>query len=310
MTDKIEAAADSIRSMRVRGAGNIARVAASALSEFSLEYEGGSLDLFRKDLEAARQTLLDSRPTAVSLWSGLQACMKGIASANALDEARAIVSTNARAFVERSNEAVKLIAEYGANEIQDGDVILTHCNSSAALRPIVEAHRQGKGIRVFATESRPWRQGILTVNELALNGIDVTLIIDSTVRTVMSKVDRVFVGADTISSDGHLINKIGTSQVASMANEFGVKFNVCSETYKFSPKTLFGEPVAIEERDDREVVGQGEVSKDVKIFNPVFDVTPPKYISSIITELGVIHPSAVYGVMVSQFGEGLYGLRG
>ena len=183
---------------------------------------------------------------------------------------------------------------------------MTHCNSSAALGVIKEAHRQGKDIKVFATESRPWRQGILTVNDLAKAGVDVTMIIDSAVRTVMRRTDKVFVGADTITSHGALINKVGTSQLALAANEARVQFYVCSETYKFSPMTLFGDMVTIEERDISEVVRPGEIPDSVKVFNPVFDSTPAKYIDAIITELGMISPGSVYDIMVRQFGDSLF----
>ena len=123
----------------------------------------------------------------------------------------------------------------------------------------------------------------------------------------MSKVDRVFVGADTITSSGSLINKIGTSQVALAASEARAEFNVCSETYKFSPKTLFGDSVTIEERDIGEIIRPGEMPEGVKVFNPVFDTTPAKYIDNIITELGIMSPGSVYGVMVRQLGDRISG---
>lgn len=232
--------------------------------------------------------------------------MRGAHDASSLEEARSLVSENAAMFCRRSEMAVEEIAKIGARRIQDGDVILTHCNSSAALGVIKEAHRQGKDIKVYATESRPWRQGILTVNDLADAGVDVTLVIDSAVRSVMRKVDKVFVGADTVTSQGALINKVGTSQLALVAHEARVHFYVCAETYKFSPMTLFGDSVTIEERDVSEVVRPGEVRDSVKIFNPVFDSTPAAYIDAIVTEVGMMSPGSVYGVMVGQLGDGIF----
>ncbi len=298
--------AEKIRSMEIRGAGRIARAGADALKAFADNYEGDSLEAFLKDLDSSCDTLLASRPTAVSLWNGVHASVRGAHDASSLGEARSIVSSNASMFCRRSEMAVEEIAKIGARRIQDGDVILTHCNSSAALGVIKEAHRQGKDIRVYATESRPWRQGILTVNELADAGVDVTLVIDSAVRSVMKRVDKVFVGADTVTSQGALINKVGTSQLALAAHEARVHFYVCAETYKFSPMTLFGDAVTIEERDVSEVVRPGEVRGSVKIFNPVFDSTPASYIDAIVTEVGMMSPGSVYGVMVSQLGDGIF----
>ncbi len=295
--------------MRVRGAGRIARAGATALADFAASYEGRSLEEFRNDLRKASEVILDSRPTAVSLWNGVHYTLRGVSSAETFEAARDSVVANGREFVTNSEQAVHKIAKIGAKRIKDGDVLMTHCNSSVAIGVILEAVKQGKDIKVYATESRPWRQGILTVNDLSKGGADTTLIIDSAVRSVMSRVDRVFVGADTITSSGSLINKIGTSQVAMAANEARAEVNVCSETYKFSPKTMFGDTVTIEERDISEVVKPGEIPGNVKVFNPVFDTTPAKYIDNIITEVGIMSPGAVYGVMVKQFGESIFDLE-
>lgn len=295
--------------MRVRGAGRIARAGATALADFAASYEGRSLEEFRNDLRKASEVILDSRPTAVSLWNGVHYTLRGVSSAETFEAARDSVVANGREFVTNSEQAVHKIAKIGAKRIKDGDVLMTHCNSSVAIGVILEAVKQGKDIKVYATESRPWRQGILTVNDLSRGGADTTLIIDSAVRSVMSRVDRVFVGADTITSSGSLINKIGTSQVAMAANEARAEVNVCSETYKFSPKTMFGDTVTIEERDISEVVKPGEIPGNVKVFNPVFDTTPAKYIDNIITEVGIMSPGAVYGVMVKQFGESIFDLE-
>ncbi|MDN5357475.1 MAG: ribose 1,5-bisphosphate isomerase [Candidatus Methanomethylophilaceae archaeon] len=292
--------------MTIRGAGRIARAGASAMGDFAMNYKGASLEDFRRDIKKSADVLIASRPTAVSLWNGVRATMRGLSTVSTLQEAKDTVSSNAAEFVEISSRAVATIAKIGANRINSGDVIMTHCNSSAAIGVIKEAHRQGKDISVYATESRPWRQGIITVNELAEAGIDVTLIVDSAVRTVMKEVDKVFVGADTITSHGALINKIGTSQLALAAHEARVQFYVCSETYKFSSATIFGDMVTIEERSLDEVVKKGEISESVKIFNPVFDSTPAAYIDAIITDVGVIHPGAVYEVMVRQLGDSLF----
>ena len=306
----VDSTVAAIVSMDIRGAGRIARAGASALCDFAENYKGDDIVSFRRDLDAAKEKILGSRPTAVSLWNGVHATLRGVDKCVTVKEAKELIISNAKAFNESSEHAVKFIGEIGAKRIQDGDVIMTHCNSSAALSVIKTAFRQGKKFKVYATESRPWRQGILTVNELAKEGIDVTLIIDSAVRSVMKYVTKVFVGADTITSHGTLINKVGTSQVALAANEARVQVYVCSETYKFSPMTLFGDMVTIEERDHAEVIGDAKLEPGVKIFNPVFDSTPSKYIDAIITEIGMISPGSVYHVMTSQLGDEIFKLSG
>ena len=276
------------------------------MSDFAGGYKGNDRATFLSDMERAKNILLESRPTAVSLWNGVHASIKGVEEQKDVGEMISLIQSNAATFIENSNNAVRFIGEIGAKRVRDGDVIMTHCNSSVALSVIKTAFRQGKDIKVYATESRPWRQGILTVTDLAKEGIDTTLIIDSAVRSVMKKVNEVFVGADTITSHGALINKVGTSQLALAAHEARVQFYVCSETYKFSPLTLFGDRVTIEERDISEVVKEGEIPASVKVFNPVFDSTPAKYIDAIITELGMMSPGSVYDVMIRQLGDRIF----
>ena len=298
-----EDVAKRIRSMEIRGAAEIARQAALALKEEADSYSGSDLMELRLRLERGRDILLASRPTAISLWNGVQYVFKDTAQAVSAEDYRGRVHENAERFVKRSRNALRTIGRLGANRIRDGDRVLTHCNSKAAIAVMAEAWEQGKRFEVFATESRPWRQGVLTANDLAELGIPVTVIIDSAVRSVMKDVDLVLVGADTIASNGALINKIGTSQVALAAHEARVSFTVCAETFKFSPRTIYGELVKIEERDATEVLKEGEVPPQVRVFNPVFDATPPEYIDSIVTEIGVIPPYAAYQVIVKELGQ-------
>lgn len=298
-----EDVAERIRSMEIRGAAEIARRAAIALKEEAEAYEGDDLEELRSRLERSRELLIASRPTAISLWNGVQYVFKDTSSVGSAEEYRRRVVENAERFVKRSLNALRTIGRLGANRIRDGDRVLTHCNSKAAIAVMAEAWEQGKRFEAFCTESRPWRQGVLTANDLARIGIPCTMIIDSAVRYVMKDLDLVLVGADTIASNGALINKIGTSQVALAAHEARVPFTVCAETFKFSPRTIYGEMVKIEERDPTEVVGPGEVPPQVRIFNPVFDATPPEYIDAIVTEIGVIPPYAAYQVIVRELGH-------
>ncbi len=300
----VEDTASAIKSMKIRGAGRIARSASESMAEYAKSYTGNDKRDFIIKLNEKKDILLSSRPTAVSLYNGVMSSIKGIDNGKDIDDIRRIVIENSEAFVNNSENAVKIIGKYGADLVDDGDTLLTHCNSSAAVSVIRTAYEQGKDIKVFATETRPWGQGFITVNEIAEAGIDVTLVVDSAVRSVMDKVDKVFVGADTITADGTLINKIGTSQIALIANEFNVPFRTCAETYKFSPLTLKKDDVEIELRDVDEIIKGKDINKKVKIHNPVFDRTPGKYIDAIITERGLIKPSDVRRNIIEIFGEG------
>ena len=290
MTGSIVETAEDIRSMRVRGAGRLARAAAEALGGFAEGYAGADLVVFKRDLAEARRILLAARPTAVSLLNAVNSAVAGAFECTDIGSARLLVKENADRFRRESKAASEAIAGHGAALLKDGDVVLTHCNSSAAVGVFKEARSRGIRIRSYNTETRPWRQGIITVNELRDAGIDATLIVDSCVATVMPQVTAVFLGADTVAANGDVVNKVGTHGIALIAKAFGVPVYFCAETCKFSPVARTGNDVVIEERAREEVASEDEVSPEIRIFNPVFDRTPAGLITAIITERGLIDP--------------------
>ena len=292
----LERAAKKIETMEVRGAAKIARVAAEALKDFASDYKGSDVEEFKTQMKRAGDRLISTRPTAISLKNAIMIVLKELRENDNLDELKKNIVATAENFITKSEKAIEIIAEIGSKRIKDGDTLLTHCNSSAAISTIVKAHKDKKSIKVYATESRPKKQGYITVNQLVKEGVPTTLIVDSAVRHVMPKVDLVVVGADTVASNGAVINKIGTSQIALCAHEARVPVMVCAETYKFSHETLAGELVEIEERDVNEIV-RPEDFPGVRIFNPVFDATPPEFIDVIVTEEGVISPHAAYDII-------------
>ncbi|MEM4472578.1 MAG: ribose 1,5-bisphosphate isomerase [Archaeoglobaceae archaeon] len=289
-------AVEKIRSMEVRGASKIAKFAVQVLKEYALKVEKN----FDEEMQKASQLLLNSRPTAVSLYNAINYVMRY--KGKSVDEKRENLIKRADEFISWIDSAQKKIAEIGEKRIKDGSTILTHCNSSTAIAVIKKAHEMGKKLEVIATESRPRWQGHITARQLKEAGIDVTVIVDSAVRFFMKEVDLVLVGADTITANGALINKIGTSQIALCAKEARVPFIVAAETYKFSPRTLAGELVVIEERSAEEVLPKELLDLGIKARNPAFDVTPRDYIDVIITEIGAIPPEMAYLVIKERLG--------
>ncbi len=288
--------AQKIESMEIRGAAKIARAAATALKNFALDYKDGDVAQFKEELAKAGGQLVATRPTAVSLRNAVAIVLRGAKEGEDVIDVKEGIITAAENFIQSSEKALDVIAEMGARRIKEGYTVLTHCNSQAALLTIIKAHKEGKNISVYATESRPKKQGYLTVKQLTAEGVPTTMIVDSAVRHVMPRINVVVVGADTVASNGAVINKIGTSQIALCAHEARVPVMVCAETYKFSHETLVGELVDIEERDVNEIVKPQDFP-GVAIFNPVFDATPPEYIDVIITEEGVISPHAAYEII-------------
>ncbi len=296
--------AEQIKSMEIRGAGRIARAAAGALRDHALSMKASDLAAFRQEMEQAAATLVATRPTAVSLPNAVHFVMAGLAAAKTAQEAQDGVIRRAGQFIESSQHAVENIAQFGARHIRDGDVILTHCNSEVALACMIEAHRSGKEIEVFATEVRPRNQGLITIRTLNEAGIKTNFIVDSAVRSFIHDIDLVIVGADAVTVNGAVVNKIGTSQVAHTAAEARVNVIVAAETYKFAPRTVVGELIQIEERPPGEVLAD-EIAKalpHVTVRNPAFDVTPAEYIDLIVTEQGAIPPQMAYVIIREYLG--------
>jgi len=262
--------------------------------------EAQSLEDFNLAMEKAAEMLLMTRPTAVSLSNAIRMVMKY--RADDVHSAREAVVLNANRFIESSEKALEKIGQIGSRRIKDGDTVLTHCNSLAAISVISAAHKSGKKIKVIATESRPRFQGITTIGMLDQLGVETELIVDSAARSVMNEVDLVVVGADVITANGTLVNKIGTAQIALSAREARTSFMVAAETYKFSPQTILGELVTIEERDAKEVLPDISKYSHVRVRNPAFDVTPHQYIDLICTEAGAISPEMSYLIIRERLG--------
>jgi ribose 1,5-bisphosphate isomerase len=300
--------AEDIKNMRIRGAGEIARAAVRGLSIAAAKSEATNREEFLRDLDDAAKVLLLTRPTAVSLPNALRYVMvrayKAYEEGRTKDEIKESVFKASDEFYKNSLKAIDLIGMYGSRRIEDGDIIMTHCHSTAAVSIIVNAWRSGKRFEVISTETRPRYQGRITASILAKEGIPVSLIVDSAARFFMEHVDKVVVGADAVAANGAVVNKIGTSMIALAAHEARVNFIVAAETYKFSPETVLGSLIRIEERPADEIV-ETQYLKDnpgVKVRNPAFDVTPASYVDLIVTEKGVIPPEAAILILKEEFG--------
>ncbi|QDV37285.1 S-methyl-5-thioribose-1-phosphate isomerase [Tautonia plasticadhaerens] len=304
----VETVWEAIKMLRVRGAPAIG-IAAAYGAVLGARGQGlGSVDAVVSSLRAAAAHLRTSRPTAVNLFWALDR-MQRTAEAEAttapgpevlldhlLDEARAI---------EQEDRAMcRAIGRFGAELLEPGHGILTHCNAGGlatsdygtALAVIFSAVEQGKAVHVYADETRPLLQGArLTAWELQRRGIPVTLICDNMAPQVMKegKIQAVVVGADRIAANGDTANKIGTYGVALAAKAHDIPFYVAAPSSTFDLSLPDGSSIPIEQRDPREIThgfGRQTAPEGVEVYNPAFDVTPSRMITAIITERGVIRP--------------------
>lgn len=203
--------------------------------------------------------------------------------------------SSASGFLEDLDASRERIAAIGAKRILEDMTVFTHCHSSTVTRLIAIAKKEGKRFKVICTETRPAFQGRITAKEMVDLGIETTFIVDSAARTFIPKVDLVIVGADAITSEGNVVNKVGTSSLAVLAYEVRKPFYVVSELLKFDPVTLYGEYEGIEQRSPSEV--WKEAPEKLQVKNPAFDVTPSRYIDGLICEEGIIPPQSVLEVM-------------
>ena len=297
----VDQMAEAIKTLRVRGAPLLGACAAFGLALVAYNSKAGCVSEVLAELEDAATVLKSTRPTAVNLfWAADRVLDKARDFSGDVEGLKALVVQEAQSIADEDAEANRVMGENGAALINDGDVVLTHCNAGelatveygTALGVIRAAWKQGKKIKVIATETRPLLQGArLTAYELKRDGIPVTLITDNMVGYVMSKglVDKVVVGADRIVQDG-VANKIGTFTVAVLAHEHGVPFYVAAPKSTFD-LTRRSADIIIEQRKPEEVThyGGNQVAAEVDVLNPAFDVTPLKYVSAIIHENGVYY---------------------
>jgi methylthioribose-1-phosphate isomerase len=298
-TDFIQVA-DAIKTLVIRGAPAIGVAGAFGLALATLQCTSSDKNELISYMENAKKILFETRPTAVNLAWGLDKIMQIANNGNTVDEIRSNVIDAAKKM---ANDDVKINMSMGKNGsklFDDNDTIMTHCNAGAlatvgygtALGVIRATKDSGKNIKVIATETRPIQQGSrLTTFELQHDGIDVSLIPDTAVGYSMANglVDKIVVGADRILKTGHVYNKIGTYQVATMAKQHGVPFYVAAPLSTFDMKSN-PEDVIIEQREGSEVTGIGDkktAPDGINVINPAFDMTPPELISGIITENGV-----------------------
>jgi ribose 1,5-bisphosphate isomerase len=306
MMDTIRAIAQKIQTMEIRGAGPIARAVAEGLKTYAEESTATTHEDFIGELKKGARVLATARPTAVSAPNAVRFLFKtldlAIRRGKDVQALKKITVQSCEDFIAYSREATRKIGEIGAKRIRDGDMIMTHCNSSNVLAVFKKAHEQGKSFQVYCTETRPRLQGLITAKSLRDMGISTTVIVDCAARHFMEDFDHAIFGADAIAANGAVVNKIGTSEIALVAHEARVRTMVASETYKFHPGTMAGELVEIEERPVSEIIPHPEEYSGITIRNPAFDITPPEYVDVIVTEMGLIPPQAAILILTEQYG--------
>ncbi len=302
--------AQAINELKVRGAPAIGVAAAYGIALGALQIKAERKDAFLKELKTVLDAIAKTRPTAKNLFFAVNRMAAVAKKAGSVSEIKSALTAEAIKIHEEETESTRKLSEYGAELIEDGATILTHCNTGplattgygTALGVIIYANEQGKRNRVYATETRPLCQGArLTTWELKNAGIPVTLITDSMAGYIMreKKVGLVILGADRITANGDTANKIGTYSLAVLAKAHRIPFYVAAPTSTFDLELKTGDEIPIEFRSEDEVTHQMGVRvapEGVRAENPAFDVTPHRLITAFITEKGIIRPPYGAGI--------------
>jgi ribose 1,5-bisphosphate isomerase len=294
-----ESTVKDIKSLKIQGAENIAKQAVSSLKYVVAANAKHDASHMREALEKARQQLFNTRPTEPCMRNALNFALSGVNNTNDTRELSADVLRRIDETLQFFSESEQKIIDFGSQKIKDGMTIYTHCHSSTVTHILIESWKQGKHIEVHNTETRPRMQGRITAAELAKAGIPVTHYVDSAARFAIKKADIMMIGADAITAEGKVINKVGSELFAEVANRYDVPVYICTNSWKFDPQTVFGFEEPIEKRFSGEV--WEKPPRNVKIDNFAFEKINPELVTGVITELGIYKPQTLVSVVKKNY---------
>lgn len=291
---------DEIRDMNVKGGSPFGRAAAWAYKLAAEQETFPDKAALIKRFDEISAEMLRLKPTMASIYNSKKLVYRLLASFEKdipVKEIQQSISRSCSNIIAYSLQAVEKLGQIGANLIREGDTVMMHSYSSGLMSVFLTAADTGKKFRVICTESRPLRESRLAVKFLQDHGVPVTYITDASIWEFMPEADFIIMGADTITWDGSVANKMGTAMISQLALSAKKPVYIASEVYKLDPRTKEGHPVVLERRAMEEIVAEGDFDsmEGIEVINQFFDLTPARNITGLITEFGLIPP-----VMISQ----------
>lgn len=278
-----------IRSLKIQGANNVAFAGLKGFSSFAAKAKSRDREEFLKALEAGKKELFATRPTEPMMRNFVLYAISRARSCKSDDvsEMKRAVRDTVKTLADNFKSDSEKLENNAARLIVDGKNVFTHCHSSTVMGVFKRAYGFKK-FSVYNTETRPLFQGRITAGELAKVNIPVFHLVDSGAAMALSMCSAMFIGADAIAADGSVVNKVGSNMFAYVAASKNIPVYVCSHSWKYDPETSSA-PERIEERSPSEV--WPDAPSKVKVLNPAFDVMDKKYITAIVSELGVLWPA-------------------
>ena len=287
MSKSVKKTVKEIKTLKIQGSSKVRNAILLALKKSMHESSAKTLIAFKREMENNALALLKARPTEPESRTAIRIILKAAsAHTQSLGEAKDSVIDAIDAYEKNRAQAMKTIAEYGANLITKDSVVFTHCHSHTVEDILKRAKSKIK--YVIATETRPRFQGRITAANLTNAGLAVQMIVDSAASRFIGEADLFITGCDAVLGNGDIVNKIGTAQISLAAGKEDVPHFIATSSHCFDPLSYFGIPETIEQRPVEEVWDKN--LKGLSIRNPAFDITPAHYIQEIITEKGVFAP--------------------
>jgi eIF-2B alpha/beta/delta-like uncharacterized protein len=291
---------DDIRSLKIQGATNVAIYGVNAFAKHAETVPLKDEALFNH-LETLSDELSNVRVTEPALRNGLRYIMTGIRR-----EGKDASFELGNKYIKLINDAKERIFKIGAERVQDGSRVFTHCHSSITVGIFLEAARQGKDFDVINTETRPLYQGRKTAKSLLKHNIRVTHVVDSAMRWAMNSFNphMIFLGADAITVEGVALNKIGSRLCALASEEEHIPLYICTSLLKYDQATSIGRLSEIEMRAPNEIWKDEEgLPQGITVLNPAFETIDRRNISAYITEAGLIPPQTVHQLFQRVYGS-------
>ncbi|MFC1728511.1 translation initiation factor eIF-2B [Nanoarchaeota archaeon] len=277
-----------IKALNIQGAENVAKAAIKAFHDILNKSKASNALKLVQELKRAKETLLNTRPTEPAMRNALNYILYELDTKDIYETKHELVR-RMNYVLDHFEKAPQMIQDIASQKIKNKMIVFTHCHSSTVTSTLKKAKKEGKSFEVHNTETRPLFQGRITAKELTKAGIPVTMYVDSASRLALKKADLMLLGADAITVEGKIVNKIGSELMAEIASKYDVPLYVCADSWKFDPTTIKGKDVQIEERSPKEV--WISAPKKVKIANYAFERIDFDLITGVITELGVYRPS-------------------
>ncbi|MFW9987222.1 MAG: translation initiation factor eIF-2B [Candidatus Odinarchaeota archaeon] len=301
--------AQKIKCLEIQGASNVAISAIEFLSNYAKRIKCDNIETCFKKLYEAQDILMNTRPTEPAMKNGLKFIMNKIEQEKdsiIYEYISDIIDKYKNVYSDMLQNSKKKIAEIGSRRIPSSSQkfnVMTHCHSSLVTGILLEAKKQDKNFKVINTETQPRLQGRKTAKNLLEAGIEVIHVVDSAMRWAVRhyQVDLILIGADSITSEGTIINKIGSRLLALVAHEEHVPFYVASPLLKYNPETNLGILETIEMRDPQEI--WKDPPEGIKILNPAFETVSRRYIDGLITEAGIFASSHVPNYFAQKYPE-------